>query len=325
MKGQGNGRRPQDTPHGKQGWRQDWQGEDDLVAMADVLVQAAAPQEGDEALLARARLAASEQHAIHTAVSSTADRLLLDRAMQRVMQNVVSPSAVPVAQTKPPSRGRPAIVMFGLVLFLLSTGVLQAATGVPGRWARMVVTALNPPPPAVRTQARASKVQAIVVPVVQPAADLEEIEPPAEAPVVEHTSATPATLPPPKTRASSAGKVGDEPSQLLARAIAARNAGNIRQGIALYETLQRRHPNSEEAAVSHVSLARLLLDRLAQPGRALSHYQVYLRRHGQGVLAEEALAGAALAAEKQGKPQLAKRYRDTLRSRFPGSIHLQGP
>jgi Tfp pilus assembly protein PilF len=107
--------------------------------------------------------------------------------------------------------------------------------------------------------------------------------------------------------------------------MAARNAGNIRQGIALYEALQRRFPSSEEAAVSHVSLARLLLDHAAQPKRALVHYQIYLSRHSQGVLAEEALAGASLAAAKQGNVELAASYRNRLRARFPGSIHLQEP
>ncbi len=325
MKGQGNGRRPTATPPGTQGWREDWHGEDDLVAMADVLIQGAAPQEGDEALLARARMAAAEQHAIHTAVTSTSDRLLLDRAMQKVLQNVVSQSTAPIAQSHPPSRGRAVTVLAGLAFLLVSTSVLQAATGVPGRWVRVVITALQPPPPVAPTEARASRARPLVVPAAPPLADLEVTATPAEAPAPESTPAAKAALPTLKTHVPSADKFSDEPSRLLARAIAARNAGKIRQSIALYENLQRRYPTSEEAAVSHVSLARLFLDRSTQPERALVHYQLYLRRHSQGVLAEEALAGAALAAAKQGKTQLAERYRIALRARFPGSIHLQGP
>lgn len=314
MKEQGKGRHPPTMPPVNEGWRRDWQGDDDLVAMANILLEGSAPQHGDDDMLARAQEEAIKQHAIHTSVSTTSDRLLLDRAMQKAMHQVVAQSFVPVPQSPPASRSRGLVVVFGVAFFVISTGVLQAATGKPARWVRNVIGALQSPPPAGPTGAQSEK-----TPLKAPLPHLEMIPQPAEGPAPQEA------LPPAKTHTSSAGKTNNEPSRLLERAISARNAGNFRQGIALYETLQKRFPDSEEAAVSHVSLARLLMDQAAQPGRALVHYQVYLRRHSQGVLAEEALAGAALAAEKQGDTQLATRYRDRLRTQFPGSIHLQSP
>lgn len=318
MKKQGRGRRPPMMSPGQEGWRRDWQGEDDLLAMANILVDGSLPQQGDESLLARAQAAATEQHAIRASVSTTSDRLLLDRAMQKAMHRVVAQSVAPVPQTPPASRGRGLVVVFGVAFFVISTGVLQAATGKPAHWVRSIIGALHAPPPSGSTGAPGEKSSPREAPAA-PLPHLEMLPQPADVPAPQEA------LPPTKAHTSSAAKPNDEPSRLLARAITARNAGNIRQGIALYETLQRRFPDSEEAAVSHVSLARLLMDRAAQPGRALTHYQVYLRRHGKGVLAEEALAGAALAAAKQGDSQLAAHYRDRLRTEFPGSIHLQHP
>ncbi len=138
------------------------------------------------------------------------------------------------------------------------------------------------------------------------------------------------TAPPESTSAAEASQVpplnGTPPSldptaaQLFAQANEARRRGDEALAVRQYGTLQRRFPRAPEASLSHVALARLYLDRLGDPARALAEFDQYLAGGREGGLDEETLVGRALALQRLGRAADEKDAWQKLLAMFPNSL-----
>jgi len=122
--------------------------------------------------------------------------------------------------------------------------------------------------------------------------------------------------------AHAAAAVAAQPDAraLFEQALAARREGQYALAASLFERLQHRYGDSEEASISQIALGRLFLDRLGQPARALAQFESYLaaRRHGES--REEAMVGRAVALERLGRIASALEAWEAVRAAFPGSV-----
>ena len=109
--------------------------------------------------------------------------------------------------------------------------------------------------------------------------------------------------------------------ELLARGNEARRARRYEEAERTYRTLQRTYPSSREAAVSRVTLGRLLLSSRSDATGALDQFDRYLRAQPAGVLAEEARVGRALALEQLGRAADARTAWRDLLAHHPDSLH----
>jgi TolA-binding protein len=109
-------------------------------------------------------------------------------------------------------------------------------------------------------------------------------------------------------------------SSLFASANRERRQAHVAAATLLYDELQRRHPGSGEARVSHVSLGRLLLDRGEWSG-AKSQFEQYSTTSPDGLLAPEALFGKALALQALGRRDEELAAWTALLARFADSVY----
>jgi Putative zinc-finger len=115
---------------------------------------------------------------------------------------------------------------------------------------------------------------------------------------VESGHATAAAAPEPR---SPAAAPADGPAPLFLAEADARRRGDTARMLELHAQLVARYPQSHEAQVSRMMVARLLLDR-GDAGGALSGFDAYLRA-GSGELREDALAGRATALDRLGRTE----------------------
>jgi TolA-binding protein len=87
----------------------------------------------------------------------------------------------------------------------------------------------------------------------------------------------------------------------------------------LHAELVARYPQSHEAQVSRMMVARMLLDRGDAAG-ALAGFDAYLRA-GSGELREDALAGRATALERLGRTDEARRAWMALLDQYPNTAY----
>jgi hypothetical protein len=145
-----------------------------------------------------------------------------------------------------------------------------------------------------------------VVPPVAPSVDPVS----APEPVADRVARTPGP------RAPSA-------EELLAAANQARREHDYGEAQRLYRRLQSVHPRSREAALSHVTLGRLLLDGMGDPAGALREFDRYLGQRGHRVLDEEARVGRALAFQRLGRrAEEQEAWRDLL-AHHPDTLHAE--
>lgn len=151
--------------------------------------------------------------------------------------------------------------------------------------------------------------------------------PPARAPVANTAAAALPARPvePPAARSAQQHAVTVErelsASDLFKSANDARRNADYARALQLYSELQSRFPNTAEAGVSRATTGRLLLDVMHTPSAALLQFQEYLARYPRGTLAEQALAGRALALEKLARRVEEQRAWGELLRRFPDSPH----
>jgi TolA-binding protein len=168
-------------------------------------------------------------------------------------------------------------------------------------------------------------------------AALAPVAPPPARPVVAAPlavqAAPPATTPrveaPARTRRRGRPVAAHAPPSLAARdgarslfeqAVAARRGGQHALAASLFEQLQHRYGDSEEASISQIALGRLWLDRLGQPARALVQFESYLAARRRGESREEAMVGRAAALERLGRTASAREAWEAVRDAFPGSV-----
>jgi TolA-binding protein len=107
---------------------------------------------------------------------------------------------------------------------------------------------------------------------------------------------------------------------LLLAANRHRRAGQAEAAVGAYRYLQVRFPDSAEAAASHVSLGRVLLER-GRSAEALAAFERYLAQHSSAALVEEALDGKAAALAGLGRSADERATLSELVRRFPGSAY----
>jgi hypothetical protein len=191
-------------------------------------------------------------------------------------------------------------------------------------------TSQPPVTPAIAPQ-ESARPAAPPSPVAGPSAialpELEEIDELVEVPTPldprEPKRAEPAPGRPPVAAPSEKTVSEKTASDLFAEGNAARRDGDHRKAAALYEELERRFPETREAATARIGHGRLLLDRLGDANGALARFDRYLARDPGGALAEEARVGRALALSKLGRPREERRAWEDLLARHPGSMHAE--
>jgi TolA-binding protein len=115
---------------------------------------------------------------------------------------------------------------------------------------------------------------------------------------------------------------GKNASEVFSAANAARRAGDTRRAIVLYGRLQADYPQSDEALISHVLLARLALSR-GTSGEALRHFDAYLARASAGALTQEVLQGKAQCLSSLGRRQEEVAVWRRLLREYPDSVYAR--
>lgn len=114
---------------------------------------------------------------------------------------------------------------------------------------------------------------------------------------------------------------GPSPTELLSGARHMMVDGRWEDAAAIYRALRRQHPDSPEAHTVLVSLAQLELDRLGQPGKALSLLDRYLA--GGGELKQEARYTRIRALRRLDLPEAEQDAIELFLSAHPRSFHAR--
>jgi TolA-binding protein len=109
-------------------------------------------------------------------------------------------------------------------------------------------------------------------------------------------------------------------ADLFSEANAARRQGDLPKATQFYRRLQSDFPQSEQAALSYVLLARIALGRGAA-GQALQEFEAYLRQVPGGSLEQEALQGKAQALGRLDRHREEIAAWSELLRRFPSSVY----
>jgi hypothetical protein len=167
-------------------------------------------------------------------------------------------------------------------------------------------------PGTVTAVTHAPPLRASIVPTPGPSSG--GVEPSALPEVPEPPRVVPVAAMPAPTAAPPEG-----PAPLFGAEAEARRRGDTARMLSLHAELVARYPQSHEAQVSRMMVARLLLDRGDAAG-ALSGFDAYLRA-GSGELREDALAGRATALERLGRTDDARRAWMALLDQYPNTAY----
>jgi len=270
---------------------------DDLFAIARRRVLSDLERQALSAHLARCELCRAgevagdllhDPHRIDGRSTLQRDRELVDRVAE----------VVSVSFTRS-TRPRPARLRQIAVAATLVVCVGSAAFAWIGRWPAIRSKAAVPPPAAEnRPHANAGNAGK-VAPSAAPPAPAASLAPRKR--LLSRVGREPASATdPPQTAAS-----------LFAQAISERRNGDLKQAVALYETLRLRFPESGEAHLSSISLGDLLI-RMDEPARALRAFDSYLAKDVSGRLREEAMFGRARCLRELGERRYEQQTWDRL-------------
>lgn len=192
----------------------------------------------------------------------------------------------------------------------LAIATTAAATGfmfVGGSWKET-------PPPARPTETSGTRHPTVAKPATQKPTEPEASpQPQAEAPSkLEQRSAV-------TSRSHAAVEPKKTASDLFRDANQARRAGDFELARALYAELQAKHPTTDEASVSRVSLGKLLL-AAGRVRDADQQFRSYLST-GRKSLEEEALLGRADALARLGESGEERRVWEALLRSHPSSVY----
>jgi tetratricopeptide (TPR) repeat protein len=178
-----------------------------------------------------------------------------------------------------------------------------------------------PSPPAEAVLQRASRASPDEVEVVAKASPREgrveapeetvDVTPPRQrrhARVASRATASPVAVP------------AEDAALLFTHANTERRVGHSANAIALYDDLEKRYPDAQEAHAARVSLGKLLLAS-GYPGDALHQLDAYLAASPDGTLAPEALFGDAQALQQLGRKDDERTAWQRLVERFPYSVY----
>lgn len=129
----------------------------------------------------------------------------------------------------------------------------------------------------------------------------------------------PLPAPVPVAQPASSPLAAETPASLLGAETEARRRGDTARVLDLHAELVGRYPQSREAQVSRMAVARLLLDHGDAAG-ALSGFDAYLRV-GSGELREDALAGRATALDRLGRTDEGRRAWMALLDQYPNTAY----
>jgi hypothetical protein len=125
----------------------------------------------------------------------------------------------------------------------------------------------------------------------------------------------------PADRAPGAESVaGITPAEMLARAQSLRAERDWPGAARAYRELIRRHPGSDAARSSLVSVAQIELAKLGRPARALKSFGAYLTRVPGGPLTLEAMLGRARALRALGRTDEERVALKRFLDRFPDAL-----
>jgi TolA-binding protein len=236
-----------------------------------------------------------------------------------------SPAAAPPAPAPPPARdAAPPMVLVRrsprrkiVLLVVAATLTLVAGAFASTEAGRRVIA-----PILGRTEVGTTYVEAPTAEVKQaprvvarssaalPAEPLPSSDAPASAEPAR-TVAAPAALP--------AAPPAETPATLFEAEAEARRRGEGARVQQLHAQLIARFPQSREAQVSRMMVARMLLDRGDAAG-ALAGFDAYLRA-ASGGLREDALAGRATALDRLGRTEEARRAWAELLEQYPSTTY----
>jgi TolA-binding protein len=135
-------------------------------------------------------------------------------------------------------------------------------------------------------------------------------------------SSTPASGARAPTTASGGARASasaSDPSALLARASAARQAGKLPEAVAALERLVRQHPNDERAGYAAFLLGRIQLDTLGDARAAVESFSFAAAHPGSGFFPEDADARRVEALAKAGQMTECAAVRDRFLAKYPES------
>ena len=267
----------------------------------------------------RARLA---QHTAHCAACAAevamiddfdvldqpGDEALIDRLVEGAI------GQAPPVETRPARKkaaGAGRTILYAVAASLLLGAFGGAAAAMFAMWPARVAEEEPAPEPTVTLPeeepppARRARRRVVEAPVEEEIVEEEIVE---EAPEPE-PEASPARIP--------------SAEELLAAANRARRDHRYPQAVRLYRRLQTAHPRSREAALSHVTLGRLLLDGTHDPRGALREFERYLAQGRHRVLDEEARVGRALALMRLGRREEERRAWRELLTHHPDTLHAE--
>lgn len=244
-----------------------------------------------------------------------------DALLDRLVAGAVG-EAPPVRRSVPPRSSTSRRLLFVVAASLAIGAFGGAALAMVAVWPRLVDDEAPAAEPVVLPAERAEP-----APVTRrPARPVEEpvddaLEPPSED--VAELAPEVIDAPAPVREDSPARPAPPTAEELLAQANQARRDREYGPAVRLYRRLQRLYPRSREAALSHVTLGRLLLDGMGDAPGALSEFDRYLGQRRHRVLDEEARVGRALALMRLGRRADERAAWRALLEHHPDTLHAE--